>query len=165
MKLLKTALIPALMLLSSAAAAQQPSQEVTRYKDWTLLCAQSQCMIQQVLVNPQTQAPIMSVMVAYSVKIKTNPLIVFNLPASTNPKELLTLKIDASDQMAIPDIRCDTQVCSAIANFTPDLAGQFQKGSAIAVTFPLKDKRLGLQVSLNGFGAAYKALVARHSNG
>jgi invasion protein IalB len=122
-------------------------------------------MIRQVLLNPQTQTPIMTVMIGHSVNIPTNPVIVFNLPATANSKELLTLKIDANDQLAIPDIRCNRQVCSAIANFTPDIAGQFQKGGAVSVTFPQQSQRIGLKVSLSGFASAYRALLARHSSG
>jgi invasion protein IalB len=169
MRLIKTALIPvAAVLMSWSAAAQQPGGEVTQYKDWTLACEgtkQSNCMIRQVLLNPQTQAPIMTVMIGHSVNIRTNPVIVFNLPATTNNKELLTLKVDANDQLAIPDIRCNKQICSAIANFTPDIAGQFQKGGMVSVTFPQQSQRVGIKVSLNGFSSAYRALLARHGNG
>jgi invasion protein IalB len=169
MRLIRTALIPvAAILLSWSAAAQQSGGEVTQYKDWTLACEgakQSSCMIRQVLLNPQTQAPIMTVMIGHSVNIRTNPVIVFNLPATTDNKELLTLKVDENDQLGIPDIRCNKRICSAIANFTPDIAGQFQKGGTVSVTFPQQSQRVGLKVSLSGFSSAYRALLARHGSG
>ena len=153
-------------LLPWTASAQQPP-ELTQFRDWTLACEpadRSQCMIRQVLINSQTQAPIMTVMIGYSRNIKANPVIVFNLPASIRSQELLTLKVDTSDQKGIPGIRCNGQVCSAIANFTPDLAAEFQKGSRVAVTFPDQTQRVGLTVSLGGFSAAYKALLVRHAH-
>ena len=48
---------------------------------------------------------------------------------------------------------------------TPDIAGQFQKGGMVSVTFPQQSQRVGLKVSLNGFSSAYKALLARHGSG
>lgn len=157
-----------LFALASPAAAQALSEapkkgdiEVTQYDDWEVRCLQSAntCRMYQVVRGPETDKPIMRVVVGYPRQSDTAAM-VFVLPLGIRLRPGVQVSIDGGEPLRVPFQICLDSGCRATLPVRTSLLNKFRNGLNAKVTFVgPRGQKVNLDVSLMGFTAASRAIA------
>lgn len=158
------ALLLGLALLPQAAAQGEIDRE--QFQDWVLRCNKAQpprCDLKQRTVNNEGKQ-ILDFGMGYDASKNVFP-IVLELPLGILVQQPIRFKIDENVEFSnIRVSHCLPQGCIVQATAPPEMVDAMRAGQKGALILPLTDgKFIALEVSLRGFTAASKELVARNS--
>lgn len=163
-----TVVVTALCLLALAGpAAAQDTQgsaniETTQYQDWEVRCLQSaspkKCQMNQLINNPNSDKPIMRVLMEYPPQIDTAAM-AFILPLGTRLVPGLQISVPDSEPVRIPFQVCLQNGCRANLRVQDTLLANMKQGTSFTVTLVgPRGRKIALPVSLMGFTAANDAI-------
>lgn len=153
-------------LFATTAFAQQQQQqqppnanvEIEQFDDWEVRCpadgAPGSCTMTQLINNPNSDQPLMRVIMAYPPEIDTAAM-VFILPLGVRLAPGLQLTVDNGEPINFPYQVCQPQGCRADIPVSDSLRQQMRSGTTatLSIIGP-RGERLDLPMSLMGFTAA-----------
>ncbi len=168
----------AVSLLASAAAgapakgpasaptnASQPSQpnETKNIGDWTVRCFQAAsatpCEMIELFVNKKTNQRVLGVLVVYNQKNNQN-LMQIAVPLGVSLQNGAVLSSDTYSSGVMHFRLCDMQGCYTVTPLDNEAIKSLGRASKAAMSIVSADgKKLNIPFSLNGFDAAYAALL------
>jgi invasion protein IalB len=164
---LGAALIAFTALAANPAAA---ADETKRYDDWELQCRDRvpegapKCIITQNVVAEDSKLGLLSAAIYFRPGVNT-PSLGFNLAPQAVKEAGMVLQIDTKPALELPIQSCNPNVCLVRATLRDQVLNMFRSGNRGIVGFKIPpDQRIAAQLSLKGFGNAYKALEQRKGN-
>lgn len=126
---IKSSLAGALLLMGGAA--QAADIQGMQFQDWGGNCVEQVCYLQQIL--SKGEAPYMVTVIGYA-QGKPYPTVIFELPASAQVQDGVTLQVDNKPPINFAG-SCEDGVCRAGFALDPRMMQQFKKGRQATVTF------------------------------
>jgi invasion protein IalB len=164
---LGAALIAFTALTAGPAAA---ADETQRFDDWELQCRDRvpegapKCIITQNVVAEESKLGLLSAAIYFRPGVNT-PSLGFNLAPQAIKESGMVLQIDTKPALEMPIQSCNPNVCLVRATLRDQVLNMFRSGNRAIVGFKIPpDQRIAAQLSLKGFGNAYKALEQRKGN-
>ena len=158
------AFLAAATLLASIAARADDTQQI--FGSWTLRCAAAtadarpDCMMFQNLVQKTGGQPVLQFGIGIAPPDGL-PTVLVSLPLGIALPPGITIEIDSATPANFPVERCEPDGCRAGMKLRDATVQQLSHGKQLHVTFyDGARKPLKVSLSLEGFGAAFKALVA-----
>ncbi len=149
-----------LLALASHAVAQQASPEADaeteQFQDWEVICpserSQGACTMSQLITNPNSNDPLMRVIVGYPPELDGQPAMTFLLPLGVRLAPGLQLGVGEGEPAQFPYQVCLEQSCRADLPLEPSQLQALRSGSSATLSFigPRGD-RMDLDISLMGF--------------
>lgn len=163
------ALLAAFALPLTVHAQQQPggtnaNVQTEQVQDWEVRCpqapsGQANCTMTQLVNNPDSNQPLMRVIMAYPQELDTAAM-VFMLPLGTRLAPGLQLSVDGGEPIQFPYQVCFEQGCRADLPVRPELLQQLRSGSTATVSLiGPQGNRLDLDISLMGFTDANQRIA------
>ncbi|MDR3515820.1 MAG: invasion associated locus B family protein [Azospirillaceae bacterium] len=149
------------VLLAWQAPAHADTSE--RIGDWTKLCQSGStdpraCVLTQKIQSLDTKDPVLAVGVYYP-RGRDVAEMEFHLPAQVVLEKPLQMKVDNHDAMDLTINECKPGFCVAAAALDPPVITLLTGGKAAVISFVLPSgERMGVTVSLKGFGQAFRGL-------
>jgi len=144
-------------------AGDSPDSEVTRYEDWGVECRQppsaetKRCIMfqRQVLDNGRT----LLVLTVRKAPDDKPPLAILQLPLGVLLEPGVSLSVDGGEPRKLSYRLCDLGCCIVTFLLREDLENAFRQGQTARVELvTAEQKKVNVDVSLNGFTAAFNAL-------
>ena len=165
-KLRQTLLFTVLLAVAISARAEDTQQI---YGSWTLRCtaaadgARPDCMMFQNLVQKAGGQPVLQFGIGMAPPDGL-PTVLVSLPLGIALPPGITIQIDSGPAATFPVERCEPDGCRAVIKLRDATVQQLTQGGQLHITFyDGARKPLKVSLSLDGFGAAFKALsVAPH---
>ncbi|MGE0485389.1 MAG: invasion associated locus B family protein [Gammaproteobacteria bacterium] len=155
--------VVALLALMTATASGDEDRE---YGAWTLRCEQAdadaamECILQQNLVLRTGGQPVLQFALGLAPD-DHQPTVVLKLPLGIYLPPGITLRIDDGAPATFPVERCDPDGCQAVMKMREATLATLRSGQRFTITFHDSERRaIDMPLSLDGFGAAYDALLA-----
>jgi invasion protein IalB len=159
----------ALMALTALAASPAAADETKRFDDWELQCKDRppegfpKCIITQDVVDEQSKLGVLSAI--YFRPGANTPSLGFNLPQQALKESGLVLQIDTKPALELPIQDCNPSICFVRAALRDQILNMLRSGNRVIVGFKVPpSQQVAAQLSLKGFGNAYKALEQRKGN-
>lgn len=148
---------------TAADTADQANVKTTQYNDWEVRCLEAdgpkQCLMNQIVNNPQSGSPIMRVAMKYQPQ-NTLALMAFTLPLGTHLAPGLRINVPGSEELRIPFQVCFRNGCQAYLGVKAVLMSKLKNGTSFTVHLVGPGgKQISLPVSLMGFTAANDAIA------
>lgn len=162
------AVLLALLSLGVPAIAQQPSPqgEVTteQFQDWEVICPedsrQGACTMSQLITNPDSNDPLMRVIVGYPPELEGQPAMTFLLPLGVRLAPGLQLSVGGGEPTQFPYQVCLEQSCRADLPLEPSLRQALRGGSEATLSLiGPRGNRMDLDISLMGFTSASERIA------
>ena len=159
----------ALIALAAFAAAGPAvaADETKRFEDWELQCKDRvpdgapKCIITQNVVAEDSKLGVLSAAVYFRPGVAT-PSLGFNLAPQAVKDAGMVLQIDTKPALELPIQSCNPNNCIVRAALRDQVLSMLRSGNRGIVGFKIPpDQRVAAQLSLKGFGNAYKALEQR----
>jgi invasion protein IalB len=159
----------ALIALAAFAAAgpAAAADETKRFDDWELQCRDRapegfpKCIITQNVVAEETKLGLLSAAIYFRPGVNT-PSLGFNLAPQAIKEAGMVLQIDTKPALELPIQSCNPNICVVRAALRDQVLNMLRSGTRGIVGFKIPpDQRVAAQLSLKGFGNAYKALEQR----
>ncbi|MCL7941590.1 invasion associated locus B family protein [Halomonas sp. ATCH28] len=166
-RLCLTALL-SLLALASHAVAQQASPgadvETEQFRDWEVICppesSQGPCTMSQLVTNPDSNAPLMRVIVGYPPELEGRPAMTFLLPLGVRLAPGLQLSVGGGEPAQFPYQVCLEQSCRADLPLEPSLLQSLRGGSSATLSLiGPRGNRMDLDISLMGFTDASERIA------
>ena len=163
---LHSTLLIATLLFAYAAVQAQDTEQI--FGSWTLRCSatasagetQRECMMFQNLVLKTGGQPVLQFGIGMAPPDNL-PTVLVSLPLGISLPPGITIQIDSGSPATFPVERCEPDGCRAGIKLRDATVQQLSQGKQLHVTFyDGARKPLKVPLSLDGFGAAFKALVA-----
>lgn len=158
-----------LLVTSGPAVAQntlgksdKANVKTQQYDDWQVRCLQSttpkQCQMTQLVNNPNSNAPIMRVILEYPPQIDTAAM-AFLLPLGTRLIPGMQINVGGGEPIRIPFQVCLPNGCRANLRVDDALLSRLKQGTEYTITLiGPRGEKINLPVSLMGFTAANNAI-------
>jgi invasion protein IalB len=164
---LRHALLFATLLAAALGARAEDTQQI--FGSWTLRCSSTganskpDCMMFQNLVQKAGGQPVLQFGIGMA-PADGLPTVLVSLPLGIALPPGITIQIDAGNPAVFPVERCEPDGCRAGMKLRDATVQQLSQGTQLHITFyDGARKPLKVSLSLDGFGAAFKALTAtRH---
>jgi invasion protein IalB len=159
----------ALIALAAFAAAgpAAAADETKRFDDWELQCRDRapegfpKCIITQNVVAEETKLGLLSAAIYFRPGANT-PSLGFNLAPQAIKEAGMVLQIDTKPALELPIQSCNPNICVVRAALRDQVLNMLRSGTRGIVGFKIPpDQRIAAQLSLKGFGNAYKELEKR----
>ena len=154
-------------LATFAAAGSAAADETQRFDDWELQCKDRapegfpKCIITQNVVAEDSKLGLLSAAIYFRPGVNT-PSLGFNLAPQAVKEAGMVLQIDIKSTRELPIQSCNPNICVVRAALRDQVLNMFRSGNRGIVGFKIPpDQRIAAQLSLKGFGNAYKALEQR----
>lgn len=158
----------ALIALAAFAAAgpAAAADETKRFDDWELQCRDRapeglpKCIITQNVTDEQSKMGLLSA-IYFRPGVNT-PSLGFNLPPQAIKEAGIVLQIDTKPALELPIQACNPNNCFVRAALRDQVLNMLRSGNRAIVGFKIPPGQQGAaQLSLKGFGNAYKELEKR----
>jgi invasion protein IalB len=157
----------ALMAIAAFAAAPAAADETKPFDDWELQCKDKvpdgfpKCIITQNVVAEESGLGVLSAAIYFRPGV-TTPSLGFNLAPQAIKDAGMVLQIDTKPALELPIQSCNPNTCIVRAALRDQVLSMLRSGNRGLVGFKIPpDRRIAAQLSLKGFGNAYKALEQR----
>ncbi|PRY73142.1 invasion associated locus B family protein [Halomonas ventosae] len=166
-RLCMTALL-SLLALASQAVAQQASPgaevETEQFRDWEVICPpesrQGACTMSQLVTNPDSNDPLMRVIVGYPPELEGRPAMTFLLPLGVRLAPGLQLSVGSGEPAQFPYQVCLEQSCRADLPLEPSMVQALRGGSSATLSLiGPRGNRMDLDISLMGFTDASQRIA------
>lgn len=142
--------------------AAEPNVTTTQYDDWEVRCLDQsgpkECLMNQIVNNPQSDSPIMRVAMKYQPE-NMMALMAFTLPLGTHLAPGLRVSVPGHEDLRIPFQVCFRNGCQAYLGVKAVLMSKLKQGTSFTVTLVGPGgQEINLPVSLMGFTAANDAI-------
>lgn len=160
--LCRMGLLSILALSPNAFSQQQPAtaagNNVTTesIQDWEIRCqrnaeGQTPCAMSQLITRPDSDQPLMQVIVDYPPQID-DPVMSFFVPLGVRLAAGLQLRVDNGEPIQFPYQICQEQGCRADAPLQPSMLQQLRSGNTATLSIiDPRGERMDLDISLIGF--------------
>lgn len=157
-----TGLLSILVFSPNAFSQQQPEatsgDNVTTesFQDWEVRCQRnaegpSPCAMAQLVTQPDSDEPLMQVIVDYPPQID-DPVMSFFVPLGVRLAAGMQLSVDGGEPIQFPYQACQEQGCRADARIEPSMLQQLRNGSSATISMiDPRGERMDLDISLTGF--------------
>ncbi|MFC0267963.1 invasion associated locus B family protein [Kushneria aurantia] len=149
----------------SQSQAQQQNFDTQQFQSWEVRCptggatAQQRCTMNQVVNNPDSNEPLMRVMVGYPPQAD-GPVMVFLLPLGIRLAPGMQLQVDSNEPTGFPFQVCTPQGCRANLPLDANMQQQLRGGTQATISAIAPDgERLDLNLSLMGFTNASQRIA------
>jgi len=158
----------ALLTLGMPAVAQQASPganvSTEQFQDWEVICpddgGQGACTMSQLITNPDSNDPLMRVIVGYPPELEGQPAMTFLLPLGVRLAPGLQLSVGGGEPVQFPYQVCLAQSCRADLPLNGELLQSLRSGSAATLSLiGPRGNRLDLDISLMGFTSASQRIA------
>jgi len=166
--------LAAVSILTGAAAAQssapaaganapvQPS-ETKNFGDWTVRCypvsSPTPCEMIELLVNKKSGQRVLGVLIVFNAAQNQN-VVQIAMPLGVSVQNGAVLSSDTYTSGVLRYRLCDVQGCYAFAPVDEDAIKALKRATKAEMKIVSADgKKINLSFSLNGFSAAYNALL------
>jgi len=165
-----TALL-SLMAVASQSIAQQASPgsaganiEAEQFQDWEVICppspSQGVCTMSQLVNNPNSNDPLMRVIVGYPPELEGRPAMTFLVPLGVRLAPGLQLSVGGGEPVQFPYQVCMEQSCRADLPLDPALLQALRTGSSATLSLiGPRGNRMDLDISLMGFTNANQRIA------
>ena len=166
-RLCMTALL-SLLALSSQAVAQQASPGVEvrteQFRDWEVICPpesrQGACTMSQLVTNPNSNDPLMRVVVGYPPELEGRPAMTFLLPLGVRLAPGLQLSVGGGEPTQFPYQVCLEQSCRADLPLDASMLQALRSGTTATLSLiGPRGNRMDLDISLMGFTDASERIA------
>ncbi len=153
-------------LALSLASFSLMAQTRETHKDWGIHCSpqvqfEKNCIMTQVLSNPQTDNVALSVVLAYQ-QGATLPLMLLRTPPEIQTDKGVGLRIDNGRPARFTQIKCDRNACTVAVGLDAATVDRLKRGRRAFVAYvPPSGRTTTVPVSLTGFTAAYNSLAQK----
>ncbi|WP_416138454.1 invasion associated locus B family protein [Halomonas sp. HK25] len=169
-RLCLTALLSLLALASHAVAQQAPPEsagadvQTEQFRDWEVICPpdshQGVCTMNQLVTNPDSNDPLMQVIVGYPPELEGQPAMTFLLPLGVRLAPGLQLSVGSAQPAPFPYQVCLEQSCRADLPLEPSLLQALRGGSSATLSLiGPRGNRMDLDISLMGFTDASASIA------
>lgn len=160
-----------LLALASQAVAQQTSPgspgadvDTEQFRDWEVICpperSQGACTMSQLVTNPDSDDPLMRVIVGYPPELEGRPAMTFLLPLGVRLAPGLQLSVGSGEPAPFPYQVCLEQSCRADLPLEPSLLQELRGGSSATLSLiGPRGNRMDLDISLMGFTDASERIA------
>lgn len=152
----------AALWLAAVGAQAEDTQQI--FGSWTLRCsgpasgAHADCMMFQNLVQKAGGQPVLQFGIGMAPP-DGRPAVLVSLPLGIALPPGLTVQIDSGSPAVFPIERCEPDGCRASFKMRDATVQQLSQGRQLRLTFYDGERKpLKVSLSLEGFGAAFKAL-------
>jgi invasion protein IalB len=154
-------------LATFAAAGSAAADEKKRFDDWELQCKDRppegfpKCIITQNVVVEDSKLDLLSATVYFRPGVAT-PSLAFILAPQAVKEAGMVFQIDTKPAIDLPIQSCNPNNCIVRATLRDQVLNMLRSGNRGIVGFKIPpDQRIAAQLSLKGFGNAYKELEQR----
>jgi len=160
---LRSVLLSAALLVTAFGAHAEDTEQV--FGSWTLRCSAAadsklDCMMFQNLVQKTGGQPVLQFGIGMAPP-EGLPTVLVSLPLGISLPPGITIQIDNGSPATFPVERCEPDGCRAGMKLRDATVQQLTQGRQLHITFyDGARKPLKVPLSLDGFGASFKALVA-----
>jgi invasion protein IalB len=150
---------------SAPAAANKPVQpsETKNFGDWTVRCypvsSPTPCEMIELLVNKKSGQRVLGVLIVFNAAQNQN-VVQIAMPLGVSVQNGAVLSSDTYTSGVLRYRLCDVQGCYAFAPVDEDAIKALKRATKAEMKIVSADgKKINLSFSLNGFSAAYNALL------
>ena len=150
---------------SAPAAANKPVQpsETKEFGDWTVRCypvsSPTPCEMIELLVNKKSGQRVLGVLIVFNAAQNQN-VVQIAMPLGVSVQNGAVLSSDTYTSGVLRYRLCDVQGCYAFAPVDEDAIKALKRATKAEMKIVSADgKKINLSFSLNGFSAAYNALL------
>ncbi|MEQ6917784.1 invasion associated locus B family protein [Halomonas aquatica] len=169
-RLCMTALL-SLLAIAPMAFAQQATTgaagadvRVEQFRDWQVLCPpagrQGPCTMSQLVTNPDSNDPLMRLIMGYPPELEGRPAMTFLLPLGVRLAAGLQLSVGGGEPAQFPYQVCMQQGCRADLAVPPSLLSELRGGTSATLSLVgPRGNRMDVDISLMGFTDASQSIA------
>lgn len=150
------AFVPAAFAQQATPGAGGTNVQTEQFRDWQVLCPpegqQGPCTMSQLVTNPNSDEPLMRVILGYPPELEGRPAMTFLLPLGVRLAAGLQLAVGGGEPAQFPYQVCLQQGCRADLPVPPSLLSDLRGGSSATLSLVgPRGNRMDLDISLMGF--------------
>ncbi|APE30793.1 Invasion protein B-like protein [Halomonas aestuarii] len=150
------AFAPMAFAQQSTSGAAGANVQTEQFRDWQVLCPpegrQGACTMSHLVTNPDSNDPLMRVIVGYPPELNGRPAMTFLLPLGVRLAAGLQLSVGGGEPTQFPYQVCMQQGCRADLPVPPSLLRDLRSGSSATLSLvDPRGNRMDLDISLMGF--------------